>query len=390
MAEVTFTLASDVYNRFISRLNNLLRTDEKSTVILTVEEDRVTARYKGAVDKGEISALYIEHLQHLSAVGDARKLAFLAKDLLMLKVPDLIEDTKYPHCKEVTFSLLDTQLTVSYEVYCSPTALPSFTSFTVPLLLEAEVSEDFKAFDSPKAYEFEITTQELRNAISVCNFFKADVTTRVSNGCLFRADKNGLKVLGTDSNVAALYFDSTLKWTVKEEFLSVLSASALKLIDKFITDTEYVSVGLRNSTIYVETGSRKMLTQILGKNSPLMDFEGLFDDLGNHVAEFHPGPVLSLLAPLLASSSDNHNKLKLELAGDDLNLRLGTNFVQGVPATVHKNVGRSLNGEYFYSVLSKVSQLSKDVWLYYHRDRNCWALTDADRKVTFLIQGLND
>jgi len=343
---LTISISTDVFNKILKRLLSVSSGDDSSTVTFVIQESELILYYKSKIDKGETCGLFHEKVPTILLENEGSFSIFI-KDLNKLKIPEFIRESRYPHCKEVTLQVDNNKLTIKYDIIWAEKVKPNTTEFKCTTLIENYEAIYQQLKETYKNY-IELDAQSLIKAISHCSFFKHDVTTKSSNGCLLQLINDKFLVVGTDSNIAACYKDSILSKSEEAKILkTILSDSVCKLIKFLISDIQTIKLSITKSFLFLDTGNRKMIVPVINSKYLIDNPIEFFSINGKKIANILLRPINSLVSLLVSSSKDDYKTIMLDFTADNFNIVADENVSKNMPSEVFNTAKIFVNGDYF-------------------------------------------
>jgi hypothetical protein len=383
-----FTIATDKLNPLLYRLSGLVKGDDLATITFSVEsEDFVEVYYRSKIDGGDLTASFSERLPILSHQGFGCS-TLLIKEIAGLKFNSFTKVDSFPHTKDVSFWFHESVLKVNYNVIYGAGLKPTEMKLAYGLCHKTHDPEEFESLSSPGESVVMIDTAKIKEAVQYCNFFRGDATSKEGNGCLVAVSDGTLSVLGTDSNMAALYRSSVS--SSGKGFSIVLSDVVFKLLDRFIADTDQVELSLKRSWLHVSTGSRKTLVPTMSTVSMMEAYVSLFSEPTDAVSILPAKPVIDAVSTLIVRSVDSRNRVDVSFKKNAMDIETSKNSTKNLPCEVTNSQSMSINGEYLITALKRIMKSSPSLSVSYKADSNRWCIaSQGDHDVTFLVQGLS-
>ena len=384
-----FSISSGVLNGLLKRLSSVSGGDPTASITFILEESSLKIYYESKIEKTDIPCMFFEAVPITSSDGSGSA-SILTRELAGIKVTEFTKESKFPHTKEVEFKFSTSVLNTNWEVFYSAEHKSKLKLAHAIL----EVDKDISAYDKlhkDRANFVEVESSKLDEAIANCNLFKADATSREGNGCLLEVIGSDFVLIGTDSIMAAKYQAPVVQHTLEKHFSLVLSNAILSLMKNFITDTEQVKLASSRSSLFLESQDRSMVVSTLNVTYDIPD-PGNFFKVGKestHVGSVGLSPIISAVNTLTHLSTDVHNKVYVQVAGDKLNLKTDKNSSENLPATILNEVQIKVNGRLLTSSLQKLSSLDAVADLYFNKLNNRITFSSPDERLIFLIQGMN-
>lgn len=385
-----FKISSNLFNDLLKRLSLVSSSvDSEASIIFEAngDGDFIDIFYKSKVDKGDVFSYFKEKLECIDVKGSGR-CSVVINELKDLRIPSFVNEDRFPYCKEINIICKDKSLEIVYNVVWSEDGSPNSSKLVFPII--ETVEEDYNIYSKVIKIQDKcivIDAQDLVEAVTYCNFFKHDSTSKDNNGCLLVIKGNKFYSIGTDSNVAAKYTGELIENTIGD-IKTIISNSVFKLIKVFVSDIAQVKVRIKKASIYIDTGNRQMVVPSIVGRYIIEDPESFFKIEGDKLANIELRPVSTTIATLIKKVRDDYKSVTLKLdSKKGLNLFSGKNISENVPTDVIKEGKIILNGEYFITVSQRLAIISGKAGLFYDKNnRRISLLSDRD-KLLFLIQG---
>lgn len=381
-----FIVNSEVINNLLKRLLPLVGSDKNSIITLCYEDDCLEVYYNTGIAKTSSRSVFYEKLPVLGGAGKG-KISIDTAQLLNLKIPSFVSETKYPWSKEVTFEVTPASINVVYDTYWSSNKV-SKSNFRLAVLDALDDLESYKSLFSTYVKYIEVHTDDFLRGITFSSSMKGDANAKESNGCLLKCSKDYLLLVATDSNTAVKYCCEILEVNTLD-FSVVVAPSVLNFIRNFLINGSSFKIAAHKNSVYVETENRKMLVPILGKDYIIEDVDEFFTVSGQRIANLELKALVSAMQVVVKKASDIYRRLVLTFKSNQFILRSEEDYVEGLPAHILNDGSFSVNGDFLLGCCNKLSQLDADALLYYLEESQRITIASADEKVVFLIQGMS-
>jgi hypothetical protein len=388
-----FTLSSDTFNKVIKRLVVLTSTDPEAVVSFYSLDNALSIYYHSRIDKGSSNILYWEKVPTLSLEEKGLSSLYI-NQLFSLKVPEFVDETKYPNCKEVNFRFLDNILTINFNIQWSRGTKPNETTLNFPLLEKpAELDIYNSLLNAAKEKEISILASDLSEGISICNFIKTEVTSKEANGCLFQELNNALHLVSTDSTIAAKWSTPITKDTgTKEEntFSIVVSNTVLNSVKNFLLDCEEVTLTRYRQGLLIETEDRKMIAPLMKVEYIISNIEDFFTiDSKAFIGSIDLKPFINITSTIGSNNKDLYKKIEMDFSEKGFNISTNINKTEDLPAKISSYSKFFVNSDYMLSSAQRLLSFGYTGNLYYDKESHRITFTSMEDKLIFLIQGLS-
>lgn len=394
-----FTLSSGTFNGLLKRLVSLSGNDKTAIISFVLNDGLLEVYYNSKLDKSDSSSYFYEKLEVDSYTGDGQSSLFLS-NLFSVKVPEYVDDHKFPYCKGIKFSFEESLLNISFSIHWGMELTPNTTNLRFSLLKDLEDLDSYAALfsDKFKSY-FEVDSKELRRSISLCNFIKSDVTSKENNGCLITVLSNPKQeaedffIVNTDSNLAIRHAMVTKTNSLEKDVSIVLTPQILNAVRNFISEDGTSKLSSFKSQLYIEVGNRRMLVPVMRMKYLIEDPIGFFTNTSPLVAVLDLKPTLTLATSLVNKSTNPLKKLDLAFVADGLgtesfNLSTDTDLTENIPCKITKEAYLKVNGSFFITAAQRILNLSLECNLYFDSNNHRITMTSESGDMIFLIQGL--
>lgn len=380
-------LSTETFNKVLKRLCSASSGDPSAILTLDISNNELYFYYRSKLDKSEAYAVFREKVEYIALEGKGSASIFI-KDIINLKIPDFVRDTKFPYCKEIDLKFDKTALTIDYKVFWAEKKEPNGVAFSVPTINEKEDFSLYSKLSQDMPSYIEVNSKDLIDSILYCNFFKHDATTKSSNGCLFKLVGDEFLIVGTDSNIASCYRSKIIfKENVKEDIKTILSDSVFKLVKGFIYDLQTVRISINKSSLSFSTGNRKMIVPTVNSEYIINNPEEFFILKGSKLADLYLRPLISLVSLFTSSSKDDYKTVVLSIENNQFCISCEENKSTEIPAEIFNSGVVYLNGDYFNVSAQRFANVDEMASLYYDSSTRRASLTSPDSRLTFLIQG---
>jgi hypothetical protein len=238
--------------------------------------------------------------------------------------------------------------------------------------------------------ELKLSAEQLSDSMLYCNFFKSDITSKETNGCLLQTTAGNVVVVGTDSSIGAMHL-SDLENKIDLDFRTILSSAVFKLLKNFVLGSEDFNISLYHSSLIVKTENRAMLVPALKDEYLIDDPESFFSVSGELVAKLNLSAFVSLVSTLINYSSDFHKKITLSLVPKEgISVETDKNSSKNIPAEVSGKASIVANGSMLLTITQKLSNFTETGHLYYNKENRRLTLTSEDGRLVYLMLGLKN
>jgi hypothetical protein len=381
-----FTIEADIFNALLRRLTSVAAGDGEAYANFSLDGNSLSVTYTSKIDS-DVSSVFFE--QYTVKGYNSGSASVLIKELTGIRVKEFSREDKFPHTKEIKLKFSSGILVSKWEVLYSSEQCTTFT-LNHPLL-NTEISEDL-INKLNKQYTNSITLPaiELEKSIIQCNLFKSDATSREGSGCLLMSEKDSLVVVGTDS-IMAVYKETTVETAAKESksFRAVASNSVLNTVKNFITGAENVQVALYRSSIFLQTGNRKMVAPLMNATYDIENPKEFFKVSAPLIGRLPASSIASVIGTLTHLNTDFNRKITVESSKKVLNIFTDLNRSDNLPAEIETDAKFIVNSSLLSTSLQKLASFSQDCFLYYDSGLNRVSLCSVEGDLVFLIQGMN-
>lgn len=388
----SFSISCKSFNQLQKRLLSLPLGDKDSaSCSFVLESEVLKVFFNSKVDKGESCSLFYEEIPVSNLSGKASIASILVSNFYSLKIPETIEETKYPQCENVSFTFTDAVLSLEYEVRWNRHTAPSKNRLNFAVLSGKTDLKDYEQmFDSSKKEIINLQSAPFLEAVQQVSFIKSDISSRDTNGCFFEFKDTTFWAIATDSSIAVRY-----KGTVpggglgKHSF--VVSNPILALVKTFIGDAEsFVIVPLRSSLL-IETSGRKLLIPKMSGSYIIKDHETFFNvQTMPFIACLDLKPMNLSLSNLNAKAADTYKRVTLNFEDLRFSMKSQIDTADNIPCTVTAGAKININGDFLGLVGQRLATLDLFSKLYFDKSTDKVGFTtDENDKLSILVQGLS-
>ena len=384
-----FTLDVGAFLKLQRRLVGVAASDKDATVNFTLEGSDLTVRYKSKLGRSETSSLFLEKLSTLKAENTGSS-TVRVQELLGIKMEPYSKEGKFPFSREVSFNFQNSVLKTSWEVQHSETQ-SSKVNLAHAILKNMPDLSEFSKLEEDRETWVELSSADLQETIAYCNLFKADATSRGSNGCLFEVSGEKLISVGTDSIVASKFEVPITGQNLKDPFKLVIDNTVLVFIKTFTSDVESVKLSPTKRFLFVESSGRCMCVPLMNVKYNIQNPEDFFKVDSPFLGTIDSPPIIGIMQTLTYLSTDVHSKVELDLKEGKLNIRTSKNSTEDLPCDLVQDALIKVNSGLFLTGIKKIDSFCKQpVQIFFNEKNRRIMLSSPQRELVFLIQGMRD
>lgn len=384
-----FTLDVESFLKLQRRLVGVAASDKDATVNFTLEDQTLTVRYKSKLGRSETASLFLEKLSTLKAENTGSS-TLRVQELLGIKLEPYSKEGKFPFSKEISLNFQNSIVKTSWNVQHSPEK-SSKVNLAHAILKNMPDLSEFSKLEKESENWIEMTSADLQETIAYCNLFKADATSRGSNGCLFEVSGQKLVSVGTDSIVASKFESPILSQNLSEPFRLVIDNSVLVFIKTFTTDVDNVRLSATKRFLFVEGNSRKMCVPLMNVKYNIQNPEEFFKVDSPFLGTLDPSPIIGIMQTLTYLSNDVHSKVELNLQGGSFSIHTSKNSTEDLPCDLVQDALIRVNSNLFLTSVKKIESYCKEpVQLFFNEKNRRIMLSSPQKELVFLIQGMRE
>jgi hypothetical protein len=382
-----FELNAAVFLQFQRRLVGVAASDKEATVNFTLDGNTLTTRYQSKLGSAEVVSLFSESLEVISAENSGSA-TINVQELLGIKLEAFSDPDKFPYTKEIEFYFQTSILKTHWKVHHSPKK----TSKVNLAHAIQENTPDLSKFDKlAENFEnyIELSTQSLHETISYCNLFKADATSRGSNGCLFEVSGNSLIAVGTNSIVASKFECPIKDQNLKDSFRIVLDNSILIFIKTFTKDLDSIKLAASDKFLFLVSDTRRMCVPLMNVKYNIKNPQDFFKVNSPFIGTIEPMPIASILRTLTHLSRDVHNRIQLVFEEGNFSIQTSKNSSDSLPCDLVSEALIKVNSDLLLTSIKKLQTFSAEpVQLFFNEKNRRIILSSPNKELVFLIQGM--
>jgi len=384
-----FKLKAETFNKLQRRLVGVAASDKDAEVIFTLEESKLTVRYRSKLGRSETTSLFSEILD-TSESENTGSSTILVQELTGIRLEPMSKEGKFPFTEDIQFHFQNSVLRTNWKVnhtdkrssevklaHAIKENLPDLSAFTK---LD-NLPDNFINMQGPLFQE----------TISYCNLFKMDATSKTSNGCLFEVSGDFLVAVGTDSIVASKFKAPIDSQHITDGFRLVLDSSVLIFIKTFINDLDNIKLSASKRFLFISSEGRSMCVPTMNVIYNIKDPEEFFKVDSPFIGTIDPSPVISVLNTLTHLSTDVHSKIMLDFNSGNFNVSTSKNSSEHLPCDLVSEALINVNSGLFLTSIKKLESFEKSpVQLFFNIKNRRIMLSSKEKELVFLIQGMRD